>query len=172
MNLSLSAMHRLQTYSCILPAQQVSSVVIWNPVQQKWSNSISLFTAPMDRSECGLNSPWQNIWTLVQVIMEESKIPKWTAPAANHVQQPWNVYSQAYMKAARNSIVTPIGTGKAFSAFVSLMRWQNDTEETPTTVRDIIFSKLITKTNNPWLINAELKLGSETATWVIDVSLL
>lgn len=62
----------------------------------------------------GLNSPWQNIWTLVQVVMEESKTPKWAAPAANHVQQPWNVYSQAYMKAARNSIVTQIGLEKPF----------------------------------------------------------
>lgn len=80
--------------------------------------------------KCGLNSPWQNIWTLVQVMMEESKTPKWAAPAANHVQQPWNVYSQAYMKAARNSIVTQIGAEKAFGAFASLMRWQNDTGET------------------------------------------
>lgn len=34
------------------------------------------------------------------------------------------------MKAARNSIVTQIGAEKAFGAFASLMRWQNDTGET------------------------------------------
>lgn len=83
-----------------------------------------------DVTKSGLHSPWQNVWTLVQVVMEESKTPKWAAPAANHVQQPWNVYSQAYMKAARNSIVTQIGAGKAFWAFASLMRWENDTGET------------------------------------------
>lgn len=38
------------------------------------------------------------------------------APAANHVQQPWNVYSQAYMKAARDSIATQI-RGQVFKAF-------------------------------------------------------
>lgn len=58
---------------------------------------------------------------------------------ANHVQQPWNVYSQAYMKAARNSIVTWIKMGKAFWAFAFLMRWQNDTVETPSTATILFF---------------------------------
>lgn len=38
----------------------------------------------------------------------EAETVKELAPAANHVQQPWNVYSQAYMKAARDSIATHI----------------------------------------------------------------
>lgn len=140
--------------SDILLAQQVSSVVIWNPVQQKWSNNNLLMLTPPTPSQapqpwltevtkCGLNSPWQNIWTLVQVTMEESKTAKWAAPAANHVQQPWNVYSQAYMKAARNSIVTLIGAEKAFGAFASLMRWQNDTGETNPHHRVVTTSQLL-----------------------------
>lgn len=108
--------------------------------------------------KCGLNSPWQNIWTLVQVMMEESKTPKWAAPAANHVQQPWNVYSQAYTKAARNSIVTQIGAEKAFGAFASLMRWENDTGETGSSPHCGFYKTIRLITHNPQWINAKLIL--------------
>lgn len=70
----------------------------------------------------GLNSPWQYILALFQVTKKENKTVEGLAPAANHVQQPWNVYSQAYMKAARDSIATQIRTGQAFWAFTSLLR--------------------------------------------------
>lgn len=69
-----------------------------------------------------LNSPWKQILALLQVTKKENKTVKGPAPAAKHVEQPWNVYSQAYMKAARDSIATQIRTGQAFWAFASLVR--------------------------------------------------
>lgn len=161
MSLSQPCLPHSQAASDILLAQQVSSVVVWNPAQQKWSNSNLLMLPPpppqapqpwlTEVIKCWLNSPWQNIWTLVQVMMEESKTAKWAAPAANHVQQPWNVYSQAYMKAARNSIVTQIGAEKAFGAFASLMRWTNPHHSAGYySVRVVTTSRLLQndKTNN------------------------
>lgn len=44
------------------------------------------------------------------------------APAANHVQQRWNVYNQAYMKAATGSIATRASAAQGFRASAALMR--------------------------------------------------
>lgn len=49
----------------------------------------------------------------------EEKAVKALAPAANHVQQPWNVYSQVYTRAAWDSIATQI-KGRAFWGCLSL----------------------------------------------------
>lgn len=57
--------------------------------------------------------------TLTEHLDKEKE--KALAPAANHVQQPWNVYSQAYMKAARDSIATQI-RGQVFKASASRER--------------------------------------------------
>lgn len=44
------------------------------------------------------------------------------APAANHVQQRWNVYNQAYTKAATGSIATRVSAAQGFWASAALMR--------------------------------------------------
>lgn len=62
-------------------------------------------------------------WVSLQCWCLDKKEPplKDLTPAAKHVQQRWNVYSQAYTKNARGSIVTQ-SRGHVFEAFASFLR--------------------------------------------------
>jgi len=120
-------------------AQQVSGIVMWNPVELKQSSSITYLLKKKIKKKIHCYTRW-TIWTcpnlrrcdyvdrirlhmsvhLEIIPSSEEKAVNGLAPAAKHVQQPWNVYNQAYTRAACDSIATRI-RGQVFWAFVSLV---------------------------------------------------